>query len=768
MIFFFALGLIMGGFFLRLGGKKERTARRPAAMAPQVTSTRLKMVIPPEAPNYGPRDAAVTIVAFDDFQCPWCAKAATMINRVMKDFPQDVRFVLMNFPLTQIHKEAEMAAEAAMEANNQGKFRELHDLMFANQKDINRANIEKWAKQAGMDVERLKNALDKRTFQTAVQRQVSLARSVGVGGTPTILINGRRMNLTRDMDLNYRTLKGIVQEEIQTVKQQNIPPGQAWQRLTADGVSTLDQMNGAPRAAAAEQKPPQPAARREVDPNVVYRIQYDPSDAWKGDPNALVTIVEFSEYQCPHCKKVDAVVDEILAAYPQGVKFVFLHNPMRRHPQAHVAAVAALEVLEQKGLEGFWKFHKVLFENSPQLQTENIEKWLQEAGVDMARYKASVENRKHEATISRNQALAIRFGARGTPAFFINGYFLSGARTFHQYKPVIDREMEKAKQAIAEGKATAENYYQTLMANAEATAKWIGGEAAPSRRPRRPRLDHTKTYRVFPEEGSQVFNRIPFFGDPKGQVVVAMGIDVECGWCEKLLPVLDELMEGSKVEGDAFAGYKKGVRFVVLHYPLPFHRNAPLAHQAIQEVFEQKGPETFYKYFRKVMQNQKAMTRENLETWAQELGVNMPRFKQALDSEKHKEFVAMVQSMARGVGIQGTPSVFVNGKFMLGRGLPIFRRAIDDAMSQAENMMKEKPGLTADKVYEEIMKTAEPKAIWIQPPEEDGSPALPPVQIQKVAPSGPAGLMQAPGGPRPLPVNPVVVPPRPGVPVPQE
>ncbi len=764
MVFFFGLGLVLGGFFLKLGGKTgEKSARTGGGAPPQATQARLKMEIPADAPGFGPADAPVTIVVFDDFQCPWCEKASKVIDRVLKEHPADVRFAMVNFPLPQLHKEAELAAQAGMEAHAQGKFKQMHDIMFANQRGINRAALDKWAQQIGLDVARFKAALDQNTHQAAVQRHMSMGKSLGVRGTPTMLINGRRFNMTRDMDQNYKVLNALILEEMETVKKQNIPRGQAWQKLTATGMATLEQLTGGPAARptaeAAPAKGPQAAARREVDPNVSYKMEIEATDTWKGDPKALVTIVEFSEYQCPHCKNADGIVDEILAAYPQGVKFVFMNNPIRRHPHAHPAAVAALEVNAQKGLAAFWAFHKKLFENQKDINPENIQKWVQEAGLDMAKYKAAVDNKTHDATIARQQALAMRFGARGTPAFFVNGYFLSGARPLAQFKPIIDREIAKANQAISEGKATAENYYQFLMTTAEPAAKWIGGDASkPNRRSARPRLDHTKVYRVFPEGGAAVFNKIPYFGDPKGQVVVTMGIDLECPWCEKLLPTLEELMNGTPLPAgqapaaDHFGGYKTGVKFVLMHYPLPFHKAAPMAHQAAQEVFEQKGPVAFYNFMKKCFQNQKQLTRPNLETWAQELGVNMPKFKEALDKETHKAFIEQIQMLARTIGVQGTPAVYVNGKFLLGRGMPIFRRAIDEALTAAAEMMKANPAITSDKVYEEIMKTAEPKAIWIAPPDADGAGA--PVQIQKINVPGTPG---APVGP--MPPSPGLVPP---------
>ncbi len=764
MVLTFGAGLVLGGFFLRLGGGGgDETRRTGAAMAPQATSVRLKMDIPADAPFIGPADAPVTIAVFDDFQCPWCEKASRVIDRVLKAFPNDVRFVMVYFPLEQLHPQAHMAAEAAHEAAAQGKFKQMHDIIFSNQRSVSRESLEKWAAQAGLDVNRFKDAMDRGIHREVVQRHMSLGRGLGVRGTPTILINGRRFNMTRDMDKNFEVMQSIVKEELDTIRQKNIPRGQAWKVLTADGVATLDQMVSGPQARPGEAGKDMPAraARREVDPNVAY----NPSDAWKGDPKALVTIVEFSDYQCPHCKKAEDVMEQVLAAYPTGVRIVFMNNPLRFHPQAMPAAVAALEVKAQKGLDAYWAFHKKLFENQQDISPENLEKWLAEAGVDLAKYKAAVDNKTHEATIQRHQGLALKFGARGTPAFFVNGYFLSGARPLEQFKAVIDREMEKARKAIEEGKATAENYYAFLMSTAEPQVKWIGGndgQQSQARRPMRPRLDATKVYRVWPEGGMDEFKKIPYFGDPKAPVVVMMALDIECPWCEKLMPTLDELLEGTPLPPgtapgpDHFAGYKTGVRFMLLHFPLPFHKNASLAHQAAQEVFEQKGPEAFRNFLKKCFQNQRALQRANLEAWAQELGVNMARFREALDKETHKAFIEKLQQMGRAVGVQGTPAIYVNGKFLLGRGMPIFRKAIDDARTEAEALMKK--GIAPEKVYEEIMKTAEPKAIWIQP-EENGGNAPPPVQIQKI--EGPtAAPGQLPGSNIPVGAPRPPVPPR--------
>ena len=101
----------------------------------------------------GPADARITIVEFSDFQCPYCAAAATKINDLMKQYPNDVKLVFKQFPL-DIHGQARLAAQASLAAHAQGKFWELHDRMFANFRRLNRESILLWAKEAGVDAAR--------------------------------------------------------------------------------------------------------------------------------------------------------------------------------------------------------------------------------------------------------------------------------------------------------------------------------------------------------------------------------------------------------------------------------------------------------------------------------------------------------------------------------------------------------------------------------------------------------------------------------------
>ena len=145
------------------------------------------------APFKGPADAKVTIVEFSDFQCPYCAKAAVEASEVVQKFPKDVKLVFKQFPLED-HSQASLAAEASLAAQAQGKFWPLHDKMYANFRQINRARILVWATEAGLDMNRFRAELDARKYAARVKAEEQEGEAAGVGGTPTFFINGKKFN----------------------------------------------------------------------------------------------------------------------------------------------------------------------------------------------------------------------------------------------------------------------------------------------------------------------------------------------------------------------------------------------------------------------------------------------------------------------------------------------------------------------------------------------------------------------------------------------
>jgi protein-disulfide isomerase len=142
----------------------------------------------------GNADAEYTLVEYGDYECPHCAAAQGVVERVREHFGSRLRFVFRNFPLTQIHVNAESAAEAAEFAATQGKFWEMHDLLFDNQEQLGEELYEELARDLALEPVELRQALEESTFIQRIRLDFSGGVRSGVNGTPTFFVNGQRHN----------------------------------------------------------------------------------------------------------------------------------------------------------------------------------------------------------------------------------------------------------------------------------------------------------------------------------------------------------------------------------------------------------------------------------------------------------------------------------------------------------------------------------------------------------------------------------------------
>ena len=198
----------------------------------------------------------------------------------------------------------------------------------------------------------------------------------------------------------------------------------------------------------ARPAPSQPRRPRGPDPTAVYAFPIGKSYI-KGPTDAWVTVVEVSDFQCPFCKRVGPTLKKIEETYDSDVRFVFKHNPLPFHNRALPAAQAA-ECMGEQGK--FFEMHDKLFENQRALEDADLAKYAAEIGSDKGSWKSCVDGSKYKSKIDADQRQAAQLGARGTPAFFINGRFLSGAQPFEAFKTIIDEELKKAQASgIAKG-----------------------------------------------------------------------------------------------------------------------------------------------------------------------------------------------------------------------------------------------------------------------------------------------------------------------------
>jgi protein-disulfide isomerase len=161
-------------------------------------------------PETGPANARVTLVEFSDFQCPYCSQAVLKLDAILKAFPNDVKLIFKQYPLADLHSQAELAAEAALAAHRQGKFWPLHDAMFADHTHLTRQNILAMAGKVGLDIKRFEQDWGSPAVKQAVARDQKDGDGVGVNGTPTIFIDGQRYNGDLDLD----AVRPIIDKEI--------------------------------------------------------------------------------------------------------------------------------------------------------------------------------------------------------------------------------------------------------------------------------------------------------------------------------------------------------------------------------------------------------------------------------------------------------------------------------------------------------------------------------------------------------------------------
>ena len=161
------------------------------------------------APSLGPANAPITLIEFSDFQCPYCAAAVPEIKALLKAYPTQVKLIFKQFPL-ETHSQADLAAAAALAAQKQGKFWELHDAMYSHYQELTRKNILALAKQIGLDMDRFETDLDSTEVRETVVRDVQDGDDAGVQGTPTLFVDGQRYN----GPLVLSSMKTVVDDEL--------------------------------------------------------------------------------------------------------------------------------------------------------------------------------------------------------------------------------------------------------------------------------------------------------------------------------------------------------------------------------------------------------------------------------------------------------------------------------------------------------------------------------------------------------------------------
>jgi protein-disulfide isomerase len=185
--------------------KKAGPAIRVVMDAPRTALT-----INPDDPSEGKADAPVTVVEFSDFQCPFCQRVWPTLKQLRTKYGDRMRLVWKDFPLTQIHPQAFVAAQAGNCAREQGKFWEYHDTLFGHQSALQRDDLKKYAADLGLDAAKFNQCLDSSKYEARVQTALGVGGQLGISSTPTVFVNGRMINGAQPIEV----FQSIIDEEL--------------------------------------------------------------------------------------------------------------------------------------------------------------------------------------------------------------------------------------------------------------------------------------------------------------------------------------------------------------------------------------------------------------------------------------------------------------------------------------------------------------------------------------------------------------------------
>lgn len=595
------------------------------------------------SPVRGNAQSLATIVVFSDLKSEGLKTFNDgMLNNAFKQHGDKVSFVYKAFPL-QENPDALLRAQAVAAAHAQKRAWGMYDAILALDKNavFTEDEAARIARSLNLNVDQFRNDLNSREIRESVRKDIELGQKLNVTGTPAVFINGRSVAaggtaLTEKKfndDLNAEIAR---MSAISSKGNVNYYVGSMLNQSIDDALYAVDAMG------------------RPI----------------RGNKDALVTIVEFSDYECPFCSRVEPTIAKILAEYKDDVRVIFSHNPLPFHKNAKLAHQAAYAA----GLQNkFWEMHDILFKNQKRLSENDLMGYAKRLDLDMARFAADLKDPKTVAAIEQYVSEAGKQGISGTPNFLINGFAVTGAQPYEKFKEKIDGALKIARKVNADTGLRGDALHAELLKNLP--------KKPPQPRPSAPAVPEGK---VFVDVSGA-----PVFGDPNAPVTIVEFTDFQCPYCSRGSNTIKELIEKNPGK----------VKLVFKSNPLSFHKDAEPAHRAAEAASLQGK---FWEMYQLLFDNQRALTQENFDKFAQQIGLNMDKFHADMESEAVKKRVQDDLKQGASVGVRGTPHFFMNGTRMSGaQPLEKFQEALDKELAIAKKYQDK--GIAADALYKTII-----------------------------------------------------------------
>ncbi|MDQ3340694.1 MAG: DsbA family protein [Myxococcota bacterium] len=387
-------------------------------------------------PSDGPVDAPVTIVVWSDHSCGYCIRAQVTLDHLARLYPGQVRFVHRTLPLDEDNT---VAAEAALAAGAQGKFRPMSDRLYVVHGKVDRPAVELMARELGLDMLRFRAALDTRQYLGQIAADVKDATALGITGTPVFFINGRPISGNQPLKVFAET----VDAELVRAK------GSTYDALVAQGKAKAD-------------VPDVERSSDDLDLTKTYKMGLGLPGHQLGPDDALVTIVVWGDFQCPFCAKMAPIVEAVRVKYGAQVRVIYRHLAMAFHKKAALAAEAAVAAAEQGK---FWPFHDALWAGFGHLDRADLEQFAMSTGLDMVKFRAALDDRRHHDVVMAESGAAMALGIDGTPTVFINGKPIVGSKDVATVGKLVEEQLAQAKSVVAGG-IPAKDYYAVVMSGA--------------------------------------------------------------------------------------------------------------------------------------------------------------------------------------------------------------------------------------------------------------------------------------------------------------
>ncbi|MEZ4451179.1 MAG: thioredoxin domain-containing protein [Nannocystaceae bacterium] len=412
------------------------------------------------------------------------------------------------------------------------------------------------------------------------------------------------------------------------------------------------------------------------------RVELRGDEPSRGPADALVTIIEFSDFQCPYCAKAVPPLDEAMAD-DKDVRLIFKHYPLPMHSGA-VPAARATWAAHQQGK--FWEVHDWLFAHKGTVT--GIADFARGIGIDVEKFDNDRASEASSKSVDSDHLAGGKAGAGGTPYFVVNGHGYSGVRSVGEWKSIIAHEKRAAEALVDQGTPRSEAY-AALMKDAKdvlGDGAAVGG--APSKRKAAAGgPDPTIHYKIPLDDR-------PAKGPADALVTIVAFSDFQCPYCARVNPTIEALMERY---GD--------LRVVFRQRPLSFHPMARPAAAAALAAYQQGK---FWEMHDLLFAAQKALSPSTIRGHAETLGLDLIAFDAAVADPATEAWIAEDERLAGRMGANGTPAFFLNGRFLNGaQPLEAFAEVIDEELAAAKAMVD--AGTPRAEVYEKIMATAADK-----------------------------------------------------------